>query len=550
MAGDFTVKKEVQMGISREAYKVLEDIVGPEYLSEDPVDMEAYRGGLEGYGASMGFAKVMSRYPAAVIMPKTTEEVQRIVKACNRYKVPYIAVSTMFWLAQSVPHVDNALLIDLKRMDKLEIDEEQMYAVVESAVVYSQLQEQAMQRGLYTTVPGGGSQVSVVANMLDCGFSPLNFRNGFPSRRLLGVEWILPDGEILRTGSLAFGHDPFWGEGPGPELRGILRGNAPGWNGSLGICTQMAVKLSPFQPERLKPIGISPDTALQLPTNRMRWLNYALSTRNALVEAMYKISEAEVSAAMTKVPVFFRVVAKAGNKEEFWELWRKESDQSIANFHVLRVLLVGYTSEEQLDYEERVLNDIMTELGGEVRRTKQTDESWFKNADSAGMWVMTGGYISIEYCLETIESAAKQGEDYAELKQKYTPPLMPDYRDPGWFQSVELGHSGYFEFLIYYDPRMDTIKRDHCYLESAKLNIQKGYWTSFNGSSQPINLTGPAYGPNFHLWMKKIKEAFDANWLANPPVPFEHDEFIERADWMRPLKDWKVTVWHNFKDQK
>jgi glycolate oxidase len=526
------------MGIEKEAFGVLQDIVGPEYISEDPVDMEAYRGGPEGYEASMGYGKVMSRYPGAVIMPKTTEEVRKIIQICNRYGVPYIPVSTMWWLAHAVPHVEDALLIDLKRMDKLEIDEEQMYAVVEPGTIYSQLQEEAMQRGLYITVPGGGSQVSVIANHINCGFSPLNYRNGLPSRRLLGVEWVLPDGEILRTGSLAFGEDFFWGEGPGPELRGILRGASPGWIGAFGVCTRMAVKLFPFQPEKLEPTGISPNTTLQLPTKRMRWINFSLPSRDALVEAMYRVSEAEVGAAMTKVPVFFRVIARAQSKEEFWELWNKESEESLANFHVLRILLVGYTSEEQLEHEERVLMDIMEELGGKARRTKPTDESWFKNADSAGMWVMTGGYISIEYCHETIESAVRQGEDFAELKQRYTPPLMVDYRDPGWFQSVELGHSAYFEFLIYYDPDEDTMKADHCYVEAEKLNIEKGYWTSFLGSNQPVRLTGPAYGPNYHLWMMKIKDAFDVNSLSNPPAPFDHDEFVERAEWMHSIKNW------------
>lgn len=526
------------MGISREAYKVLEDIVGPEHISEDPVDMEAYRGGPEGYETSMGFGKVMSKYPAAVIMPKTTEEVQGIVRACNRYKVPYIPVSTMWWLAHAVPHVDGSLLIDLKRMDKLAIDEKNMYAIVESAVIYSQLQEQAMRVGLYITVPGGGSQVSVIANHLNCGFSPLNYRNGLPSRRLLGVEWVLPDGQILRTGSLAFGHDPFWGEGPGPELRGLLRSAASGWLGSLGICTKMALKLFPFQPERLEPIGISPDTTLQLPSKRMRWINFTLPNRQVLLEAMYKISEAEIGAAMTKVPVFFRVIAKAQTKEEFWELWNKESEESIANFHVLRVLLIGYTSEEQLDYEEEVLKNLMREFGGEPRRTKATDESWFKNGDSAGQWLMGGGYISVEYCHETMESGVKQGEDFTNLRQKYTPPLVPDYRDPGWFQSVELGHSGYFEFLIHYDPNEDTKGLDQYYVETCKLNIKKGYWTSFMLCNQPVYLTGPAYGPNYHVWIKKIKEEFDVNGLANPPAPFDHDEFVERAEWMHSVKDW------------
>ena len=90
--------------------------------------------------------------------------------------------------------------------------------------------------------------------------------------------------------------------------------------------------------------------------------------------------------------------------------------------------------------------DIMTELGGEARRTRPTDESWIKNADSAGMWLMCGSYISLDYVTETLSQAIVHGEMYADLKWKYTPPLMPDYGDPGWFQSYELGHQ-HLEFL-------------------------------------------------------------------------------------------------------
>jgi hypothetical protein len=103
-------------------------------------------------------------------------------------------------------------------------------------------------------------------------------------------------------------------------------------------------------------------------------------------------------------------------------------------------LLVGFTSEEQMKYDENVLNDIMKELGGIPRPTKPSDESWIKNADSAGMWLMCGSYVSVDYVIETLSQATGHGESYAALKKKYTPPLMPDYGDPGWFQSFELGH--------------------------------------------------------------------------------------------------------------
>jgi len=526
------------MAISKEAYKVLEAIVGEEYISSDPVVCEGYRSGPGGYEAGLGYERVMTKIPGCVIMPLTTEEVQKTVRACNRYKIPYVPYSTGWYGPRSHCHVDDELLIDLKRMDDFEIDEKHLYAVVGSGVIYSQLQEEAMKRGCYIIVGGGGSQCSAIANMLGDGWSPLSYRIGLPHRRILGTELILPDGELVRMGSLAVGDDPFWGDGFGPDLRGLLRGFT-GLRGCLGIVTKMAIKLLPFQPERLKPTGISPHTALQLPEKRVKWINFTMPSKEAMKDAMFEMARAEIGAGATKVPIFWRAIAKASCKEEYWDIWSKESEETISGFHLLRVLLVGFGSEEQMEYEERVLNDIITELGGQARRTRPTDESWFKNADSAGMWLMCGGYVSVDYVIETLEHALPHGENYAKLKRKFTPPLMPDYGDPGWFQSFELGHQGYSEFLVYWDPDENTDGVDHFYLETSKENIRKRFYTSLLGPHQPLYLTGPAYGPNYHKWMLAVKDEFDPNFLSHPPVPLAHDVFVERAPWMRPMKDWK-----------
>jgi hypothetical protein len=526
------------MTFPEEVYNILEDIVGHEYISADPVICEGYRAGPAGYECGLGYERVMIRVPGCVIMPRTTEEVQKIVKVCNRYKIPYVPYSTGFYGARSHPHAENALLIDLKRMSDLEIDEKHLYAVVGPGVIYSQLQEEAMKRGMYTVIGGGGSQCSAIANMIGDGWSPLSYRIGLPHRRILGAELVLPDGELLRLGSLALQDDPFWGEGIGPDLRGLLRGYT-GHRGFLGIVTKMAIKLLPFQPEKLEPTGVSPNTALQLPENRVKWINFTMPSFESIKKAMYEIAKAEIGAAVTRVPLFWRIIARASSKEEFWELWSKENEETVNAFFVLRVLLIGFTSEKQLEYEERVLMDIVKELGGEPRRTRPTDESWFKNADSAGMWLMCGGYVSVDYVIETMEHATAQCKNFAQLKRSYTPPLMPDYADPGWFQSFELGHQGYSEFLIYWDPDEDTTRVDHFYLETSKENIRKRFYTALLSSHQPLYLTGPAYGPNYHKWLLEIKKEFDPNFVCHPPFPLSHDFFVEQVEWMKPLKDWE-----------
>jgi len=521
------------MSIAREAYQALESIVSPEHISEDPVTCRAYNA--KSYRSETAF-KLICTLPECVVLPKTTEEVQRIVKVCNRYKIPYTPVST-YWLSNSAPKSPGELLIDLKRMNKLEINDRHMYAVVEPGVIYGQLQQEAMNHGLYTMVSGGGSQVSVVCNHLNHGWSPLNYRTGLISRRPLGIEWVLPDGEILRLGSLALNDDDYsWCEGPGPDLHGILRG-AKGWLGAMGIVTRMATKLIPFQTERLEPVGISPDTALALPEKRVKWYNCTMPSREALKDAMYQLGKHEIAAAATKVPVIWRYLARAKTKEDFWNLWSQVKPEEVANTHILRIMIIGYTSDKQLEYEERVLMDIIEPLGGQIRRTKQTDESWIKNADSAGMWWMSGAYVSIEYVIETIQHGVKQGEAIAELKKNFVPPLLDDHGDPGWFEVVELGHGDYSEFLIYWDPNdPEAYKADQMYLETAKLNIKKGFYTSFL-NSQPLWLMGPAYGPNYHLWQIKVKKSFDADNLSNPPGLECYDEVVERADWL--TRDWE-----------
>ncbi len=526
------------MPISKEAYNALEAVVGEKYISDDPAICEGYRSGPGGYEAGCGYERVMTTIPKVVVLPRSTEEVQKIVRICNRYKVPYVPYSTGFYGPRSHCHVENELLIDLKRLNDYEIDEKHLYAVVGTGVIYSPFQEEAFKHGGYGIIGGGGAQASVIANLIGDGWSPLSHRVGLPHRRILGTELVLPDGELVRMGSLAVGDDPFWGDGPGPDLRGLLRGFT-GLRGCLGIVTKMAVKLLPFQPERLEPTGIAPNTGLKLPEKRVKWINFQMPTKEAQVKGMLAIGHAEVGGAVTKVPLFWRALAKADCKEDFWDMWGKESADTIKNFFILRVLLIGFTSEEQMEYDERVVNDIMKELGGIPRPTKPTDESWLKNADSAGMWLMTGSYMSVDYIIESMSQATVHGESYAKVKWNYTPPLMPDYGDPGWFQSFELGHQGYSEFLIYWDQDENTDGVDQFYVDTSKMNIKERFYTSLLGPHQPMYLTGPKYGPNYHLFMLKVKDEFDPLWVCHPPVPLAHDEFVDRAPWMKKMKDWK-----------
>ena len=91
------------MAISKEIYNALEAIVGAQYISDDPVICEGYRSGPGGYENGLGYERVMTTIPGCVIMPRTTEEVQRIVKVCYRNDIPYVPYSTGFYGPRSIP---------------------------------------------------------------------------------------------------------------------------------------------------------------------------------------------------------------------------------------------------------------------------------------------------------------------------------------------------------------------------------------------------------------------------------------------------------------
>ena len=99
------------MALSREVYEALEDIVGPDNITEEPatLDSYAYQWMAELVPDVTGGSKFFDR-PEAVLMPGSAEEVQAIVKACNRYKLKFHVFSTGWgpWAAAAVQGADTA----------------------------------------------------------------------------------------------------------------------------------------------------------------------------------------------------------------------------------------------------------------------------------------------------------------------------------------------------------------------------------------------------------------------------------------------------------
>jgi len=232
------------MKLTKEEYKALEDIVGPEYITQEPVIMESYN---QVWGNKLAFGDKRHHPPAAVLLPGSVQEIQSIVRYCNKAGILFKPSARAFEYVATYLASQRGILLELKRMNRmLEIDKKNAHAVVEPYVTMYELLDAAGRVGYYVGKPGVGYTASVIS--LACCHQEMTISQIYTSgygRNVLGCEWVLPTGEILYLGTAGREGGWFSGDGPGFSLRGILRGRA-GANGGHGVITKCAVKLYPW----------------------------------------------------------------------------------------------------------------------------------------------------------------------------------------------------------------------------------------------------------------------------------------------------------------
>jgi len=132
-----------------------------------------------------------------------------------------------------------------------------------------------------------------VAACAFAGMGPGGFWMGGHSENLLGMEWVTPSGEIIRSGSLGSGAGYVCGEGPGPSVRGVMRGSI-GQRGGLGVFTKCAIKLAHWPGRTDWPVtGTVP--VYRLPIDEtFRVYTAAMPSWNAWADAYYKIYDNEL----------------------------------------------------------------------------------------------------------------------------------------------------------------------------------------------------------------------------------------------------------------
>jgi (+)-pinoresinol hydroxylase len=226
----------------QEAIKQFEAAVGKQWVFATDEDVALYK---DSYSVFLGEPEEI--VASAAVAPDTVEQVQNVMKIANSFKVPIYPISTGKNLGYggSAPNLSGSVVLDLKRMNRiLEVDDKRHFALVEPGVSYFDLYRYVQERGLKVLLElpetGWGSPVG---NCLDHGNgnSTGEMRDHFGSH--CGMEVVLPNGEVIRTGMGAALNAKTWQDfryGVGPYVDGIFS------QSNFGVVTKMGFWLNPL----------------------------------------------------------------------------------------------------------------------------------------------------------------------------------------------------------------------------------------------------------------------------------------------------------------
>ncbi len=551
------------MTLAKNVYRAFEDIVGAANISEDPAVLDSYRYSLSHTAIHLGpFYSTHTPRGAAVLLPGSTKEVQAIVKLCNKYKIKFKASST-FWSAQGYPSEDNTIQLDMRRMDRiLELDEKNMFAVVEPGVIGATLQAEAMKVGLNTHIPGSGCSCSLLAGATSYfGSGPSNLYGGWHYDNLLGLEWVMPTGEILRTGSLGSGCGWFCGEGPGPSMKGIARGFL-GAKGSMGVFTSCAIKLFAWPGPKILPVeGTIPAYRVSLSDN-FRAYTLAFPSWSAWADAALMIWDAGIGyLAHRQFNMFGRDLKYAmvkiltdpektlGDLEEILEQpeVQRVTGQSERDF---QIVLVGMTKRD-IAWQEAALDEILSRTGGWKVEAMNAPEihDWVllylirlghKNLNL----VFAGGYDGAFGLLGAIDYGASHAEEAAQFKKTWEKQgaIVEAGGDcmMGPIGGQGGGGTGLWENFTCFDPHdKESVDGTLEFFDACtKLGLERGWgvgmekWNSVargaDGKTTPkaerdrMHLAAPQ--PSAFRYQHKIRQAFNPNDLGDAYYETLEDE--------------------------
>jgi glycolate oxidase len=206
----------------------LHDIVGAGNVLTSKEDLIAY---------SFDGTAAMQQMPGGIVFATTTEQVARVLKLANQTKTPVVTRGSGTGLSGgSLPSADCLVLCLVKMNRILELDRANLTILVEPGVTTLEVFDAAATVGLFYPPDPGSMKISTIGgNVAENSGGLRGLKYGITRNYVMGLEVVLPDGEILWTGNKCVK------DVAGYSLRDLFIGS----EGTLGVITKVLLRLIP-----------------------------------------------------------------------------------------------------------------------------------------------------------------------------------------------------------------------------------------------------------------------------------------------------------------
>ncbi|MSQ94617.1 MAG: FAD-binding protein [Gemmataceae bacterium] len=204
----------------------MRSIVGAGNVLSSPSDLLVYE--------CDGFT-IEKNKPDVVVFPNSTADIVAIVKACGELGVPFVPRGAGTSLAGGCLPVGGGVMIALTRMKRiLEVNYRDRYAVIEPGVVNLWLTNHLKPQGFhFAPDPSSQGACTIGGNIATNSGGPHTLKYGVTVNHVLGVELVLPDGQVVRSGGPTE-------DNPGYDLTGVIVGS----EGTFGVAAKAWVRIT------------------------------------------------------------------------------------------------------------------------------------------------------------------------------------------------------------------------------------------------------------------------------------------------------------------
>jgi alkyldihydroxyacetonephosphate synthase len=467
--------------LSRVVYYELEDIVGPEGVTERPADLEAVSTdvcSISRFWIDRGEEPVK---PDCVVFPRTPREVSEVLRLANNRHIPVTPRGGGAGDTCGALPLYGGIVLNLTRLNRIvSIDENNLTVTAETGIYQCDLEEALNRRGYTLNFYPASHFCSTLGGFLaNRGSGTLSSKYGKIENLVVTMEVVLPTGETVRT-------LPVPDHSTGPELNRLFLGS----EGTLGVITEVNLKMFPLPEERrfnaflFKSLPDAIDAGRRIMVNRL----------GASVIRVY--DEVDTRVMVKKVLGF----AKEGS-----------------------FMVIGFDGYRDIvELQERLAVDIIHQLGGEDLGREPGDAWWqnrFKfyyppyNLEAAP--VLHGVFDTCATFENVLKIFYEQKKAIEEGFREYEVTYMGHFSH--WY---EYGTILYPTFIVRRPPRgVDELLRLNHRLWNTGVEIairNGGTVNEHHGVGLRLGrFMEKNYGPGFVV-LQRIKKALDPNNILNP----------------------------------